>query len=308
MSGSGGTFFRLACSSSSSLFYSSVLSPRHLALPTTHDKGDPQNRVHSTGRIDTGTIVSQQSPDWFKGPFHNNDDHFQQLNQVLAHKEEAIPVKGHLYRSGRVANGTIVNNDAPEWIRTTLDRNKEHFHATRKGANKAARLDAGAGQGGQARRDDMGSQADLFKEDPRLSLSQTRSLHSLGDAMRDRLVSEMYRRSEDPVGFVLAERRKVACGFDLTSCPCLPSLPFPSRRQAKVFMKWDTNGNGLLDRDEFIQGMTTYGFEPKSKAMDFLLKVADKNGDGDIDYIEFRDAFLDPAKVNLARMRKKETA
>ena len=73
-------------------------------------------------------------------------------------------------------------------------------------------------------------------------------------------------------------------------------------------MKWDTNGNGLLDRDEFVEGMKTYGFEPKSKAMDFLLKVADRNGDGNIDYIEFRDAFLHPAKVNLARMRKKETA
>ena len=149
--------------------------------------------------------MSQQSPDWFKGPFQNNANYFSKLNRVLSHKEEPIPLKGHLYPTGRVANGTIVNNGAPEWIRTTHDRNKEHFHSSRRSLASSA-TSAGASHVSQSGSPGVkGGHGKLRKEDPRLTLSQTRSLRSLGDAMRDRLVSEMYHRGEDPVSCLMTE-------------------------------------------------------------------------------------------------------
>merc|ERR1712150_225516 len=60
----------------------------------------------------------------------------------------------------------------------------------------------------------------------------------------------------------------------------------------KAFNKYDKDGNGFITRDEFKNVVEDkYGSKLTSKETKKLMKEADLNGDGKIDYEEFLKAF-----------------
>ena len=60
----------------------------------------------------------------------------------------------------------------------------------------------------------------------------------------------------------------------------------------KSFRKYDTDGNGLITRDEFRKVVEDkYQARLNPKQIDELLKLADVNKDGRIDYEEFVKSF-----------------
>ncbi|XP_035692248.1 calmodulin-beta-like [Branchiostoma floridae] len=55
----------------------------------------------------------------------------------------------------------------------------------------------------------------------------------------------------------------------------------------ETFSKHDKDGNGVLDKEELKEAIKSIGMVHSDKHIDFMVKIADKNGDGVIQYEEF---------------------
>ena len=54
-----------------------------------------------------------------------------------------------------------------------------------------------------------------------------------------------------------------------------------------IFDRIDTNGDGVLQREEIMNGFKANGITFRAETVDALMKLADKNNDGVIQYEEF---------------------
>lgn len=57
----------------------------------------------------------------------------------------------------------------------------------------------------------------------------------------------------------------------------------------KAFQVFDLNGDGFISREELQKVLTKMGEKLTDKEVDEMMKKADKNGDGKIDYDEYVD-------------------
>ena len=66
-----------------------------------------------------------------------------------------------------------------------------------------------------------------------------------------------------------------------------------------MFMQWDTNNDGELSLEELKQNMTdiTEVFSLQEADVMAMMKKADTNGDGRVDYSEFISAAFDKVKL-----------
>ncbi|XP_068729171.1 calmodulin-like isoform X1 [Montipora capricornis] len=55
----------------------------------------------------------------------------------------------------------------------------------------------------------------------------------------------------------------------------------------KAFMLFDKDGNGRITADELIDVMTSLGQKPSENEVDAMIRQADQDGDGSIDFMEF---------------------
>lgn len=55
----------------------------------------------------------------------------------------------------------------------------------------------------------------------------------------------------------------------------------------KAFREFDKDGNGYISRDELIQVMHSQGDELTDEEIDGMIKTADQDKDGQVDYREF---------------------
>jgi len=63
------------------------------------------------------------------------------------------------------------------------------------------------------------------------------------------------------------------------------------QRQAyrETFKLFDTDNSGTIDARELQFAMKALGFKPKKEEIQEMIKQADRNGDGTIDFVEFLD-------------------
>ena len=65
-----------------------------------------------------------------------------------------------------------------------------------------------------------------------------------------------------------------------------------------VFKAWDKDGDGTISRDELERVFIVLNPSFTKKDLDLVMKVADRNGDGVIDYEEFADWLQDKPPAN----------
>lgn len=59
-----------------------------------------------------------------------------------------------------------------------------------------------------------------------------------------------------------------------------------------VFQKFDTDGNGSIDSEEIKKMMSQLDVEQGDNSIEEMVKEADKNGDGEVDFEEFLQLLL----------------
>uniref|UniRef100_A0A7S4IS33 EF-hand domain-containing protein n=1 Tax=Vannella robusta TaxID=1487602 RepID=A0A7S4IS33_9EUKA len=59
-----------------------------------------------------------------------------------------------------------------------------------------------------------------------------------------------------------------------------------------VFNKFDADNSGAIDGGEIAQVMTQLNIDPKENNIEDMVKEADKNGDGEVDFEEFLQLLL----------------
>lgn len=82
-----------------------------------------------------------------------------------------------------------------------------------------------------------------------------------------------------------SDRSAVAAIHDLSAAP-LSGKPLQTAIQ-KAFERFDEDGNGAIDREEFRIAMFGLGLRRSSAEYDELYREYDRNGDGEIDVDEF---------------------
>ena len=63
---------------------------------------------------------------------------------------------------------------------------------------------------------------------------------------------------------------------------------------SKAFQSYDINKDGVVSRIEFENALSTQPNKYKPKDIDYLMRCADSNQDGVIDYMEFMERFYNP--------------
>ena len=63
---------------------------------------------------------------------------------------------------------------------------------------------------------------------------------------------------------------------------------------ADAFKEFDVNGDAVIDHDEFRKGVKALVRGMTDEKVDSLIKIVDKDGDGEIDYLEFAKQCTDP--------------
>ena len=64
-------------------------------------------------------------------------------------------------------------------------------------------------------------------------------------------------------------------------------------RLREMFQQYDIDGDGTLEREEILEGMTKiYGEEKAIIEVDRIFCIADQDGSGKIDFTEFKTAFV----------------
>ncbi|KAK3086294.1 hypothetical protein FSP39_016414 [Pinctada imbricata] len=64
-----------------------------------------------------------------------------------------------------------------------------------------------------------------------------------------------------------------------------------AKKLKAVFMKIDTNGNGVLSREEFYQYVRDLGLKMNNKEIDLVFDTIDKDGNGHLSFDEFEEYF-----------------
>merc|ERR1739840_41011 len=73
-----------------------------------------------------------------------------------------------------------------------------------------------------------------------------------------------------------------------------------------LFVVMDANNDGTLDKDELKAAFDNLGFTwLKDKQVEGILRRADKDNNGVIDYDEFKDELSKTLRVNLIKLAKK---
>ena len=74
---------------------------------------------------------------------------------------------------------------------------------------------------------------------------------------------------------------------------------------AEVFQKFDTDGDGTVDRHELGKGMAQIGYRVSEEELDEIMRLCDKDGDGTCDYTEFAQMgeMKEELKANEERLR-----
>jgi len=70
-----------------------------------------------------------------------------------------------------------------------------------------------------------------------------------------------------------------------------------------AFKKFDTNGDGSIDKSELTSALTSSGMNFTAQEIDAIFKAADVNHDGDIDYEEFIALMCPSASVIVQKFR-----
>lgn len=65
----------------------------------------------------------------------------------------------------------------------------------------------------------------------------------------------------------------------------------------KIFKFLDSNGDGVVSKEELLDGYKSLGEEVSEEALDFIIKAIDNDGSGCIEYEEFIRASLDKTKL-----------
>ena len=63
---------------------------------------------------------------------------------------------------------------------------------------------------------------------------------------------------------------------------------------ADAFQEFDVNGDAVIDHDEFRKGVKALVRGMDDATVDELITIVDKDGDGEIDYLEFAKQCTDP--------------
>ena len=66
------------------------------------------------------------------------------------------------------------------------------------------------------------------------------------------------------------------------------------RSLARIFKRFDFNGNGKLDIMEFEEALGQFGLFPSKVELQALIKFYDADGDGNVTYNEFINGLKDP--------------
>ena len=87
-------------------------------------------------------------------------------------------------------------------------------------------------------------------------------------------------------------------------------------RVMDIFRMWDTNGDGLISREEFRDALTELGFdvnfrvalpggrtEPMREQIDAVFAQMDKDGSGELEYDELNKAIGDPPPVQIMDLK-----
>ncbi len=61
----------------------------------------------------------------------------------------------------------------------------------------------------------------------------------------------------------------------------------------RVFTRFDSDGNGLVDEAEFCQILRSLGDEPTAEVLSLEFALIDANGDGRVEFEEFAAWWLD---------------
>lgn len=79
-------------------------------------------------------------------------------------------------------------------------------------------------------------------------------------------------------------------------------------RTVDLFRKIDESGDGVVSPDEFLDGLQAFGFEPSKNEFHQLMKILDKDGDGEVDFREFDKAIKKAVKQESKESRSKRLA
>ncbi|KAI0242017.1 putative calmodulin-like protein 6, partial [Lamellibrachia satsuma] len=115
--------------------------------------------------------------------------------------------------------------------------------------------------------------------------SGTISVHELGTAMRN--LGE--RLTDDDIRAMIREADEDYSGnidFD-EFVTMMASKPRPKSEEelvAEAFRRFDVDGDGVLTVDELRQGMISLGEDMTDEEIEDMMRAADVNGDGVIDY------------------------
>ena len=73
----------------------------------------------------------------------------------------------------------------------------------------------------------------------------------------------------------------------------------------QAFKQFDTDNDGAITRQEVIQGMKVSGRNFSSEEIDTLFVLADRDGDGQIDFPEFALIMIPTAPERIAKLKRK---
>jgi Ca2+-binding EF-hand superfamily protein len=71
-----------------------------------------------------------------------------------------------------------------------------------------------------------------------------------------------------------------------------------------AFVKFDTNKDGQISRNEVIQGMRSSGMKFSDEEVDTLFILGDKDNNGEIDFSEFAQIMIPTATERITKLRK----
>lgn len=79
-------------------------------------------------------------------------------------------------------------------------------------------------------------------------------------------------------------------------------------RSVDLFRQIDESGDGVVSPEEFRTGLESFGFSPSKNEFHELMKVLDRDGDGEVDFREFDKAIKRAVKQESASARTKRLA
>jgi hypothetical protein len=79
-------------------------------------------------------------------------------------------------------------------------------------------------------------------------------------------------------------------------------------RSVDLFRKIDESGDGVVSPEEFLAGLEKFGFSTSSNEFEALMKVLDRDGDGEVDFREFDKAIKKAVKQESAEAKQKRLA